>query len=414
MMNNVANIEVMIQSIKAFVSWLNAYGETSYDFQTCYAGELGKRAKALYYQHQRLGILAVSPMVICEALIPEARRFFWVKQRFPIADAHYAMAFTLLYEATQEERYLTRAEHFLSVLLDTRCPGFEHHAWGYPFDWVTVQGTIKAGTPLITTVPYVYEAFRDFYRIDRRIKWLDVMRSIAEHAYADYGEVAMGADAATSSYTPCKQDRANVVNASAYRGYLLTVAAADFSEPRYRERGLRYLRYVMNSQNEDGSWFYATDGVRQFIDHFHTCFVLKALAKVESLQADKQLTSAIERGIQYYVRNLFDKAGLPKPFARKPRLTVYRRELYDFAECINLTLLLKGRFSELDALLPGVLRMSEWQKEDGSFRTRKLLLGWDEVPMHRWAQSQMFRSLCLFARQQVTPQPPVANLQAKV
>jgi hypothetical protein len=23
-----------------------------------------------------------------------------------------------------------------------------------------------------------------------------------------------------------------------------------------------------------------------------------------------------------------------------------------------------------------------------------LLLGWDNVPMHRWAQAQLFRSLC--------------------
>jgi hypothetical protein len=38
--------------------------------------------------------------------------------------------------------------------------------------------------------------------------------------------------------------------------------------------------------------------------------------------------------------------------------------------------------------------LSNWQKNDGSFRTRKLYLGWDNVPLHRWAQSQLFRSLC--------------------
>jgi hypothetical protein len=30
-----------------------------------------------------------------------------------------------------------------------------------------------------------------------------------------------------------------------------------------------------------------------------------------------------------------------------------------------------------------------------SFRARELLVGWDNVPMHRWAQSQVFRSLSL-------------------
>ena len=83
------------------------------------------------------------------------------------------------------------------------------------------------------------------------------------------------------------------------------------------------------------------------MDHFHTCFVLKALAKIEQLTGYAQCQSAIERGVDYYVANLFDANGLPMPFSKAPRLTVYRRELYDYAECINLAVLLGGRFSEL-------------------------------------------------------------------
>jgi hypothetical protein len=71
--------------------------------------------------------------------------------------------------------------------------------------------------------------------------------------------------------------------------------------------------------------------------------------------------------------------------------------LYDYAECINLGALLLGRFEALDERLRTTLKdlLANWQKRDGSFRSRRLLLGWDNVPMHRWAQSQVFRSLCL-------------------
>jgi hypothetical protein len=71
--------------------------------------------------------------------------------------------------------------------------------------------------------------------------------------------------------------------------------------------------------------------------------------------------------------------------------------LYDYAECVNLAALLRGRFQQLDEILATVLDelLTVWQKPDGSFRSRQLLLGWDDTPMHRWAQSQMFRSLCL-------------------
>jgi hypothetical protein len=82
-------------------------------------------------------------------------------------------------------------------------------------------------------------------------------------------------------------------------------------------------------------------------------------------------------------------------------MTIYRRELYDCAECINVALLLKGRFRELDEILLIVVQemLGAWQKADGSFRARQLLVGWDDVPMHRWAQSQLFRSLSLLVRQ---------------
>ena len=161
---------------------------------------------------------------------------------------------------------------------------------------------------------------------------------------------------------------------------------------------------MLESQNANGSWYYSTDNVRDFVDHFHTCFVLKALAKIEQLTGSAQCSSAIEKGVNYYVNNLFDDEGLPKPFSKRPRLTVYRRELYDYAECINLGVLLQGRFSELDRILSLVLNdvLQRWQKSDGAFRARELLLGWDNVPMHRWAQSQMFRSLSYFLSKNVT------------
>jgi hypothetical protein len=161
------------------------------------------------------------------------------------------------------------------------------------------------------------------------------------------------------------------------------------------------LNFVLESQNSDGSWYYSVDGVRDFVDHFHTCFVMKALAKIHSLTGHSACLEALANGVKYYLTNLFGDDGLPKPFSRAPRLTVYKRELYDCAECINLCLLLRDRFPELNAPLErttsGILR--DWIKGDGSFRSRRLLLGWDNVPMHRWAQAQMFRSLAFYVRE---------------
>jgi hypothetical protein len=382
-------------ALRRFVVWLDRHGETSYDHQSFFAGPVGRGAKALYYRRRLLGTVAVAPMVVCEAFIPSARRLFWMPQRFPIADAHYAMGFAFLSRALGEQPYHRRAVHFLDVLRETRCLGYEHHAWGYPFDWETRAGTMKRGTPLITTLPYVYEAFREVYALDKDEQWRQVMRSIAQHALLDYRDIETSPRAATCAYTPSPADPGGIINASAYRAALLMRAGLDFPEAGYSGAAARNLNFVLDAQNADGSWYYSTDGQRDFVDHFHSCFVLKALAKIETLAGDHRCTDAIERGVGYYVRHLFDEERRPRPFSRAPRLTVYRHEAYDYAECLNLATLLRGRFPELDAIRSAVLQdtLDRWQKPDGSFRSRQLLLGWDNVPMHRWAQSQMFRSL---------------------
>ena len=382
-------------AVDRFVTWFAGFGETSQDHQDFYAGRLGRAAKTLYYRRPLLGTAAVLPMVACEAFAPWTRRFFYPRMRLPISDAHFAMGFARLHRVTGDRRHLDRAVHFLEVLEATRCPGFQRHGWGYPFDWRTRNGVIPRGTPLITTTPYCYEAFADVFRIDGQERWRQVMRSTADHVLLDYRDLEAGPDAATCTYTPTGGER--VVNASAYRAFTLFSAWREFGDERYRSTAERNLNFVLQSQQADGSWPYAMDGVRPFVDHFHTCFVMKALAKIETLTGHPGCKAALARGVDFYLRNLFDEDGLPRPFARAPRLVLYRRELYDCAEAINLGLLLSGRFPALDAAVDRTVEeiVLRWQLPAGHFRSRRLLLGWDDVPMHRWGQSEMFRSLCL-------------------
>lgn len=381
-----------------FTQWLNRYGETSWDHQSYFAGPFGSRAKALYYRRRLAGTLAVAPMILSEAFVPAARRLFHQRMRLPIADAHYAMGFAFLFQASGKPADFKRALHFLDELEKSRCRGFENYCWGYPFDWVTRGGLIPHETPLITTTPYAYEAFLQAYEIDPRPRWREILASIAEHAARDIKSFPTSEKASSSSYTP--SNGGGVINAAAYRAALLTNAAQVFERDDYREVAQRNLHFVLEAQKTDGSWFYATDGVRNFVDHFHTCFVLKALAKIARRTRHDETDKALAGGVDYYLRALFDEEGMPKPFAKAPRLTVYKRELYDCAECVNLCLLLRDRFPQLNTKLEAVIErvLDRWVKRDGSFRSRRLHLGWDNVPMHRWGQSQMFRSLAFYLR----------------
>ena len=83
---------------------------------------------------------------------------------------------------------------------------------------------------------------------------------------------------------------------------------------------------------------------------------MKALAKIHALTGHKACGEALTKGVKYYLNNLFAADGLPKPFSKAPRLTVYKRELYDCAECINLCLLLRDRFPQLETTLETVIK----------------------------------------------------------
>jgi hypothetical protein len=389
------------KTLLGFARWLSAYGEVSWDHQSYFAGPLGSSAKGLYYRNKLIGTAAVAPMIFSEAFLPSARRLFDRSRRFPIADAHYAMGFAFLFEATGERAHLERAFHFLAALKKSRCAGFKEYCWGYPFDWVTRGGIIREQTPLITSTPYVFEAFLQVFKLDPREEWTQVLESIVRHVLTDIKDSKTTECASSCSYSPYDEEK--VINAAAYRAAMLTKAAIEFERQDCREVAERNLNFVLENQNQDGSWFYAMDGGRDFVDHFHTCFVMKALAKIHTHTGHKACLAALSKGVDYYLANLFAADGLPRPFAKAPRMTVYKCELYDCAEAINLCLLLRDRFPQLNTRLETVVStiLDKWVKPDGSFRSRRLLLGWDNVPMHRWAQSQMFRSLAYYLREAI-------------
>ena len=237
-------VEQTIVAVGRFCGWLDRYGETSYDHQSFFASKLGRGAKALYYRKPLLGILAVAPMEFCEAFAPAARRLFWKRQRFPIADAHYAMGFAFLKSIHGTEEYYERAVHFLEVLQETRCRSYEYYCWGYPFDWQTRTGTIRENTPLITTVPLcLVKHFRSVYALyDGNPKWLRIMRlDGAEEARQRFtgiwrrhrtrGQLRLHTGAGRSGRRN-QRERLSILSADQGRNRTLGTAV-----PGYREKG---------------------------------------------------------------------------------------------------------------------------------------------------------------------------------
>jgi hypothetical protein len=382
--------------VRSFVSWLYSFGERSQDPYDFWAS-VGGRAKTLYYRRRLLGKVAAAPFVLLDLVAPRTRALVRPRERFPIADAHYAMGFFALARAEDDPRHIQHGRAFLDALERSRSPLFQDPSWGYPFDWPTRYGVYRAGWPLITSTPYGYEAFEAGYAAVGDWAYAEMMEGVARFAAERIPVSPIGPGSEAAAYTPF--DRRQVVNASAYRGFLLTDSGRRFEREDWVHAGGRNVAFVLHSQRNDGSWPYSTDGPDDFVDNFHTCFVLKNLAKVWVLTRDEELREAIGAGYEFYLEHLIDENGLPIPFARRPRLTLHRRDLYDYAEGINLAHLLEGEIPAARGVLEGLVRdlIERWILPDGHFVTREFVVGQNTIPYHRWAQSQTFHALARVA-----------------
>lgn len=401
-------------AIDRFCRWLQQTGGLSYDPYDLSGTRYGRWARRLYYAKHFLGAIFTAPLIGIEVFCPRLRSVLVKKDRYPTADAQLALAFLNLYEGCLDQTgdgksaretsvrsplgYLDKARKLADELLEHSISGYSGHCWGYPFDWQNVNGLMPKGTPHITATPYCYEVFTRLYDLTGEEQYLRVAQSITEFVYNDLHDTPTGEGAAASSYTP--HDDGKVVNASAYRAFVLFDAARRFHNEAYSIKAEKNLRFILDCQRPDGAWLYAIDNPPEaFIDHFHTCFVLKNLCKINRHLHRPQIAKAIRNGYEFYRTALFDAEDNPKTYAVAPRTEIVRLEMYNFAEAITLGVLLRDQIPEAFTLAKKLSSrlIRDYQLPGGYWVTRVYRGGIRHcVPFLRWPQSQLFLSLTNF------------------
>ncbi len=383
------------QSIEKFILWLRKNGYSSYDQYDFWSTAYGIKAKEIYYKNKIAGIPLVSPVFVSEIFFPSVRKVFVSKKRFPIADAHFIMAFLNLYEVNSNQEYLEEAKKIAVELLKSSVSGFSGNSWGYPFDWMTTRGLWTSGIPLITTTGYCFEAFLQLFDITNDKKYLDTAYSIFLFTLNDLTDTQIEKDIAACSYSPI--DNSQIVNANAYRASVLIEGFIRFNNEEAYKKATLNINFILKNQNSDGSWKYAVNDERDnFVDNFHTCFVLKNLIKINKFKKDERISEAIKKGYDFYKNNLIDSTGRPLPFAKLSRLNIVKRELYDYAEGISLGLLMKEKDAEAGDIMNKMVKdlVEKYQNKNGSYITRVSIFNIkNKIPYLRWPQAQLFFAL---------------------
>lgn len=222
-------------------------------------------------------------------------------------------------------------------------------AWGLGFPWMSKNGLYGKDIPFVTHTPYAMEALlelRGYSSCTEDAEALllgtwQFLRSL--HVMYDRN------DQLALSYAPIDEPRI-VVNANAYACYAHALHGEDNPERSVEAFDLaeRLARFTVAQQQADGSWFYYADqNPGNFIDCFHTCFVLKNLMKAAKLsnQIGGIVSQAVVRGKKYLDLNFFDtKHHLAKRFTDRDIRDPYVWDIYDQAEYLGVLV----EFGELD------------------------------------------------------------------
>jgi hypothetical protein len=184
----------------------------------------------------------------------------------------------------------SRAEESLELLAADTSAGAA--AWGYPWDVQTRWSFYEKDSPNVVVTAFAIEALADGERTERAEA---AARWVQDELYVQ--------DIGAYGYHP--GDRTVIHNAS-----LLGARAAwkiRDADSRVRPAVERALELTLAAQRSDGSFPYGDGPGLEWVDSFHTAYVLECLTDLGD--ADAAIRPAVERGYGYWRERFFDERG---------------------------------------------------------------------------------------------------------
>jgi uncharacterized protein YyaL (SSP411 family) len=276
--------------------------------------------------------------------------------------------------------------------------GYSGAAWGYNFDWQSRHFFAPRGTPMIVPTAFAVRALLDAYETLGDQRYLDTARSSCEFILKDLRRTVDSKDEGGElcfSYSPV--DETKVFNASLFAAESLVCVSALQGETDFRDEArvfaVRAARYVVNRQNEDGSWDYGAGAAQRWIDNFHTAYVLLSLSRImKCLPADqKELKSSLERGYRFWRDRFFLADGWPKYYHD----TLYPADAHAAATAIVALIELQELDGDGLSLAEKIANWTTRNLRDrrGFFYYQRQRFYTVRTPFMRWTQAWMLYAL---------------------
>jgi hypothetical protein len=308
--------------------------------------------------------------------------------------ALFALAALANYRRVQTIEAETTARELLDNLMQMRIPSYSGAAWGYNFAWQSRNFFAPQGTPMIVPTAFAVRALLAAYRTFADDSYLQMSRSSCDFILRDLRRTVETPDEVCFSYSPLDDTR--IFNASLLAAETLASVGALTEEDEFCELALRAGRYVVRRQSGEGSWVYGEGHGQQWVDNFHTAYVLTSLARIGEFckGAGVEIEQALRRGYGFWRERFFLADGWPK---------YYHDALYPadaHAAATAVVTLLELQDLDLDALaLAG--KIAGWTIDNlrdpqGFFYYQRRRFYTVHTPYMRWTQAWMLYAFSRF------------------
>jgi rhamnogalacturonyl hydrolase YesR len=283
-----------------------------------------------------------------------------------------------------------QARSLLDDLISMQLDGYCGAAWGYNFDWQSRNFFAPRGTATIVPTAFAARALVEGARAFQVDEYLALARSCCDFILKDLPRPVSTDDQICFSYSPYSDTK--IFNASLLAGEVLAEVGVMTGEEQLIDYAERAARYVVKHQRDDGSWTYGTDPKQDWVDNFHTAFVLFSLKRIiDACSLRAQFQPALERGYQYWKKSFFLADGWPKYYDDDP----YPADAHAGASAIVTFLELGDIDPESTKLAENVARwtIANLRAKQGFFYYQKRKFYNVKKPYMRWSQAWMLYGL---------------------
>jgi hypothetical protein len=260
--------------------------------------------------------------------------------------------------------------------------------WGYDFDVQTRWGYYRRGEPNAIATAFAVHALLDLSELDGVERFDDLVDGALQFAQALLHEEHGVRFFAYYPRSPRCVHNANLLLSSLY-------ARRASSETAEFRAARDAMRYSLSCQGDDGSWQYGEGPGLDWIDGFHTAYVLDALALWHRATDDVAIEAAILRGLRFVRTRLVDDDGAPRATPARR----YPIDIHAASSLIRTFTELRHYDVETEETATRLLKwtLETMRRRDGRFAFQVHRRYRNAVPYIRWSDGHMLLALASYA-----------------